>query len=202
MVFNFFSHSSTLRQASLILSVLSVMWVLCSAIHRKDIFWYPTPTLVQSEERIEEMYFWFTAEQRDFETHITDQTLLSVLAVRMWSYSTLILTKCKSLTVPLTPVSIYTFILCDHKGVALKLCCTICAMTVTDFCLILMALFMLINQLLMLSYKPVNHSFPVRQFFYPPLLWHLAICFIHKKTNLIDCIATFEKELNNICVCR
>ncbi len=83
-----------------------------------------------------------------------------------------------------------------------KMRCTICAMTVTDFCLILMALFMLINQLLMLSYKPVNHSFLVRQFFYPPLLWHLAICFIHKKTNLIDCIATFEKELNNICVCR
>ncbi len=47
------------------------------------------------------MCFGFTAEQRDFETHITDQTLLSVLAVRMWSYLTLILTKYKSLTVHL-----------------------------------------------------------------------------------------------------
>ncbi len=47
------------------------------------------------------MYFWFTAERRDFETHITDQTLLSVLSVRMWSYLTIALTKCKSLTVPL-----------------------------------------------------------------------------------------------------
>ncbi len=48
------------------------------------------------------MYFQFTAEQRDFEIHITDQTLLSVMAVRMWSYLTLILiTKRSSLTVPL-----------------------------------------------------------------------------------------------------
>ncbi len=48
------------------------------------------------------MYFRFTAEQREFETRITDQTLLSVMAVTMWSYLTLFLTKCESLTVPLT----------------------------------------------------------------------------------------------------
>ncbi len=48
------------------------------------------------------MYFRFTAERRDFETHITDQTLLSVLAVRMWSCLTLTFTKCKTLTVPLS----------------------------------------------------------------------------------------------------
>ncbi len=48
------------------------------------------------------MSFLFTAEQRDFETHITDQTLSSVMAVRMWSYLILTLTKCKSLTVTLT----------------------------------------------------------------------------------------------------
>ncbi len=48
------------------------------------------------------MYFRFTAERRDFETHITDQTLLSVMAARMWSYLTLILIKCKSLTEPLS----------------------------------------------------------------------------------------------------
>ncbi len=35
------------------------------------------------------MYFQFTAEQRDFETHFTDQSLSSVMAVRMWSYITL-----------------------------------------------------------------------------------------------------------------
>ncbi len=39
------------------------------------------------------MYFQFTAEQRDFETRSTDQTLSSVLAVRMWSYLTSILKK-------------------------------------------------------------------------------------------------------------
>ncbi len=69
---------------------------------KKDIFWCSNPTLVQSGEGIPEMYFWFILERRDFETHITDQTLLSVMAVRMWSFLTLILTKCKSLTVPLT----------------------------------------------------------------------------------------------------
>ncbi len=68
---------------------------------RKDIFWYPAPTLVQSGERTSEMYLQFTAERKDFESHITDQGLLSVMAVRMWSHLTLILTKCKSLTVPL-----------------------------------------------------------------------------------------------------
>ncbi len=94
-------NSSTFRQTSLLTSVLSVTWVLCSARHRKDIFCYPAPTLVQSGERIPEMHCWFTVEQRDFETRITDQTLLSVMAVRMWSYLTLVLTKCKSLTVPL-----------------------------------------------------------------------------------------------------
>ncbi len=73
-----------------------------SALHRKDIFWHRAATLIQSGERIPEMYFWFTAELRDFETNIADQTLLSVMAVRMWSYLTLNLTKCKSFTTPLT----------------------------------------------------------------------------------------------------
>ncbi len=82
-------NSSTLWQASLTSSVLSVTWILRSAVHRKDIFWYPAPTLVQSEERIPEMCFLLTAERRDFETHITDQTVVSVLAVRMWSSLTL-----------------------------------------------------------------------------------------------------------------
>ncbi len=55
------------------------MWVLRFGVRRKDIFWYPAPTLVQSGERVPEMYFQFTAEQRDFDTHITDQMpLLSV----------------------------------------------------------------------------------------------------------------------------
>ncbi len=49
------------------------------------------------------MYFWVTAEWRDFETHITDQTLISVMAVRIWSYLKLILTKHKSFKVPLIP---------------------------------------------------------------------------------------------------
>ncbi len=57
------------------------------------------------------MYFRFTAEQKDFETHITDQTLLSVMAVRMWSCLTLIVTKSKSLTVPLNILSIYFLLL-------------------------------------------------------------------------------------------
>ncbi len=93
-------NSSTLRQTSLSSSVLSVTWVLRSAVHRKDIFWYPA--LVQSGERIPEMFFQFTAERRDFESHITEQTLLPVLAVRMWSCLTLIWTKCKSLIVPIS----------------------------------------------------------------------------------------------------
>ncbi len=95
-------NSSTLRQTPPTLSVLYVTWVLCSVVHRKDIFWYPAPTLIQSGGRIPEMYFRYTAEWRDFETYITDQTLLSVMAVRMWSYLKLISTKFKSLTVPLT----------------------------------------------------------------------------------------------------
>ncbi len=82
-------------------SILSVTWVLCSAVHRKDIFRHPAPTLVQSGERNPEMYFRFTAERRNFETHITDQTLSSVMAARMWSYLTPNSTKCKSLTGPL-----------------------------------------------------------------------------------------------------
>ncbi len=86
-------NSSTLRQTSFIQIALSVTWVLRSAVHRKDIFCYPTPTLVQSGESIPEMYFRCTAERRDFETHITDQTLLSVMAVRLWSYLTLIFYK-------------------------------------------------------------------------------------------------------------
>ncbi len=53
------------------------------------------------------MYFQFTAEERDFEAHITDQTLLSVMAVRMWSYLTLILTKWKSRTVPLMSSNLF-----------------------------------------------------------------------------------------------
>ncbi len=53
--------------------------------------------LVQSGERIPGMYFWITAEHC-----LTDQTLLSVLAVRMWSYLTRILTKSESLTVPVS----------------------------------------------------------------------------------------------------
>ncbi len=60
-------NSSTLRQTSLISSVLSATWVLRSAVHRKDIFWYPAPTLIQSGERIPGTYFRFTAERRDFE---------------------------------------------------------------------------------------------------------------------------------------
>ncbi len=99
-------NSSTLRQISLILSVLSVTRVLRSAVRRKDIFCYPTPTLVRSGERIPKIYFQFTAEWRDFETHITDQTLSSVMAVRMLSYLTLILTKCNSRRLPLTCLSL------------------------------------------------------------------------------------------------
>ncbi len=38
-------------------------------------------SVVQSEERIPKMCFLFTAERRDWKTHITDQTLLSVMTV-------------------------------------------------------------------------------------------------------------------------
>ncbi len=80
--------------------VLSVTWVLRSAIHRKDIFCHLTSLLSNQERGFQKCVF-FLLQNRDFESHITHQTLLSVLAVRMWSYLTLILTKCKSPTVPL-----------------------------------------------------------------------------------------------------
>ncbi len=47
------------------------------------------------------MYFQFIAKRRDFETLITDLTLLSVMAAGMWRYLTLILVR-QSLTVPLS----------------------------------------------------------------------------------------------------
>ncbi len=107
VVFNYFfpyffnnCYIALHSQTSLKLSVLSVTWVLRSAVHTKDIFWCPALTLVQSGERIPEMYFRFTTKRRDSETNITDQTRLSVLAVRKWSYLILILIKRKSLTVP------------------------------------------------------------------------------------------------------
>ncbi len=68
---------------------------------QKRHFWYPAPTLVQSDKRIPEMYFQFNAERRGFETQFTYLTLLSVMAVTM-SYLTHILTKYESLIVPLS----------------------------------------------------------------------------------------------------
>ncbi len=67
----------------------------------------------------------FSAERRDFKTNIADQTLLSVMAVRMWSYLILVLTKCESLTVPFKYIcNLIQYMEKHHESSGSRLCST------------------------------------------------------------------------------